>query len=278
MKSFGAKRKFLYSASEYVYLTSTLAAAFIGWLNGVEKTEPWVKNRPVVWSAIEYIQDHSFYLYIIIGTLIISSFFYRKIGDPWVIEKLQFILDEYQDKVFAANKAPKDHDRVTIFKHEKNCLFKRHWSSTNFFIPWGNKPIISNYLVPYLRSGHMSKNSSAIFYAPDGSDKAEGVAAMAWAAKRSLVMSSLPEIVSGSSKREKEKYAKATKCDIALLEKYIKEGRQPPRSIAAIPIECNGSLWGVVVLDSRSPLGVTDESVDHYTLTVALIGHLLERA
>ena len=45
-----------------------------------------------------------------------------------------------------------------------------------------------------------------------------------------------------------------------------------------MPVECKGKLWGVIVLDSMTSGGVTSESVEHYTLTVALIGHLLEKA
>lgn len=278
MRNFSEKRKLLYALSEWIYIGSTALAAFIGWINSLKESERWIKNRPILWSAIEYIQDHSMYLYLFIGLLVLFSFLHRKLGDPWALEKLQFIIDEYQGKVFSANGAPKDHDRVTIFQHKKNYIFARHWSATRWYMPWGNKPIFSNYLVPILRSGHLSKNSKAIFYAPDGSDKAEGVAAMAWAKRGSVVLSELPEILAVTGKRDREKYAKVTKCDIGLLDKYILEGRQPPRSIAAIPIECRGRIWGVVVLDSRSPRGVTNESVDNYTLTVALIGHLLERA
>lgn len=278
MKSFSQGRKKAYEVCEYIYLSGTGAAGLLGWINGLDSKARWLATRPILWSAIEYIQERSVYLYIIIALMVCFSFFYRRFGDPWALEKIQFILDEYQGKVFAANNAPKDHDRVTIFKHQKNCLLARHWSASKWYMPWGDRPAFSNYLVPYLRSGHMSKKSSAIFYAPDGSDKAEGVAAMAWARKQSVVVNDLPEIRSTTSKRDIDKYSKATKCDKGLLERYQKEGRQPPRSIAAIPIERKGELWGVVVLDSRSPLGVTNHSVENYTLTVALIGHLLEKA
>lgn len=278
MRSFGSKRKFLYQVSEWVYVFATTLAAFIGWVNGVEKDDPWLKNRPVVWAALEYIQDHTVYLYLAIGIVVFLCVLYRRMGDPWILEKLQFILDEYQFKVFSASGAPQDHDRVTIFKHCKNHFWLRHWSCSKWYWRSGKHPFWSDYLIPVLRSGHISKKSKAIFYAPDGSDKAEGVASMAWSKKGSVVLNQLPVIKSNTGVRDKEKYARATKCDLALLDKYIAEGRQPPSSIAAMVIECNGRPWGVLVLDSRSPNGVTDDSVDNYTLTIALIGHLLERA
>lgn len=277
MRSFGAVRKFVYSTSEWLYIGCTLGAASLGWVNGLDGNEPWLRGRPILFSIISDIQAASLYIYIIIGIVAAACFIVRRRGDPWIYDKLQFILDEYQGKVFS-NGNPKDHDRVTIFQHKKNCLFVKHWSARNWLIPWGDKPFLSNYLIPVLRSGHISQKSKAIFHAPDESDKAEGVAAMAWARRRSVVLNDLPEVIAGTSRRDKERYAKTTKCDIRLLEKYVAEGRQPPRSIAAIPIDCNGKAWGVVVLDSRSPQGVTDDSVTNYTLTVSLIGQLLERA
>lgn len=278
MKSFGSTRKTLHAASEWAYITGSLIAALVGWLNGIEKDEKWLINRPILWRMIEYIQEHSLYAYIAIGVIIATSFAYRRLGDPWVLEKLQFILDEYQEKVFSANGAPRDHDRVTIFKYKRNCLLERHWSAKHWYAPWGNNPKFSGYLVPFMRSGHISQNSRAIFYAPDDSDKAEGVAGMAWCSRRSVIFNNLPEIKAGAKPRSIQSYAKATKCDEEMVRKYMADQRTMPRSIAAIPIECNGEPWGVVVLDSRSPNGVTNSSIEHYTLTVALIGHLLEKA
>lgn len=278
MRSFSRKSKVAFAMAEWFYIVGTALSAFLGWVNSVEGTEKWIVNRPVLWRIIEYLQESSFYVYVIIGVLVIFGFIYRKIGDPWVVEKLKFILDEYQQKVFHANGAPQDHDRVTIFQHKKNCIFVRHWSAKRFFIPWGNKPPLSDYLVPVLRSGHISQNTKAVFYAPDESDRAEGVAARAWASNRSIILNNLPAMRSASPNRDVKNYAESTFCDVNMVRKYISEGRQMPRSIAAIPIDCGGKIWGVVVLDSRSPNGVTDESVQHYQLTVALIGQLLERA
>ncbi|MNL68897.1 hypothetical protein D3C87_1936850 [compost metagenome] len=92
------------------------------------------------------------------------------------------------------------------------------------------------------------------------------------------MLSDLPEIKPGTGAAKKESYAKVTKSSVRFVERYLAEGRTLPRSMAAVPVECNGKLWGIIVLDSLTSLAVTQESVEHYTLTVALIGHLLERA
>lgn len=277
MKNFGHRQQVLYACVEWVYIGATMLSAALGWANGVEKNDPWVKDRTVVWALIENLQEYSGYLYLLIGVLIFWCFVYKRVGDPWVMEKLKFMLDQYQYKVFSANGAPADHDRVTLFRHKENCYVAKHWSSKVWYMPWGDRPFASNYLIPFLRSGHLSQKTRAIFYAPDDSDKAEGVAALAWAKKGAVLQDNLPELNSNSSALSVARYAKRTNCRPEMVQKYLTEGRPLPRSIAAIPIECGGEIWGVVVLDSRSPQGVTDESVSNYQLTVALIGQLLEK-
>lgn len=277
MTKFGAWRRGIYVASDWIYAGCLLISTALGWVNSLDGEELWLKDRTILQGYVFHVQELSIWLYVLIGVVCLICFIIKRRGDPWIYEKLQFILDEYQGKVFS-NGTPKDHDRVTIFEHRKNCLFARHWSANAWYRPWGNKKPFSDYLVPIMRSGHISQRSRAIFYAPDESDKAEGVAAMAWARRAAVILNDLPEITATTGRRDKEKYARTTKCDMGLLDRYIADGRQPPRSIAAMPIDRNGKLWGVVVLDSRSPQGVTDTSVSNYTLTVALIGHLLERA
>ncbi len=278
MKRFGKKQKKLYEFVEWLYIGASAFAALLGWINSVKETDTWISDRPVVWHVIEIVQKYSFYLYLFVGAVIAFGYFYRRFGDPWVMEKLKFTLDQYQYKAFSASTAPTDHNRVTLFKHTENCLFAKHWSAKHWWKPWGDCPRGSNYLVPFLRSGHLSQNTKAIFYAPDDSDKAEGVAALAWAAKRTVMQDNLPELKATSGDVAVRKYANRTNSNPDMVRKYLAEGRPLPRSIAAIPIESGGKIWGVVVLDSRDPKGVTDEAVNDYQVVISLIGQLLEKA
>lgn len=274
----GSKRKFIYRSAEWIYLFAGSTASALTWLIGVEKDEEWLAGRTLIWAIIEKLQSYAIYLYIFLAIIVVICLVVKRWGDPWVIEKIQFILDGYQEKVFSASRAPRDHNRVTLFKHHKSCLLKRHWTATSPLRPWGDRKPFSEYLVPYLRSGHLAQKTGAIFYVDsNNSERTEGVAGMAWAQRQVAHLPDLPEVVAATGKRIKKQYATATKCDVKLMDKYLSEGRQPPRSIAAIPVECHGKLWGVIVLDSRDPLGVTEESIQNYTLTVALIGQLLER-
>lgn len=274
----GRIRKYLYKSSEAVYIGVTMLYATMGWIMSLDGEEPWTKEHPILWRLFEYIQNLSLYIYIAAGALAVLAFFGKRLGDPWLIEKLKFILNGYQRGAFAGDDPVlRDRDRVTIFKHTAKVCTVRHWSSTRLLFPWGRNPIFSNYLVPILRSGHISQRSNAAFFASDDLDKVEGVAGRAWAENRPIVLNDLPDLTSKSLARDKTSYARSTFTDVGMVEKALGEGKKLPRSIAAIPIESCGRVWGVVVLDSRNPVGVTTDSVNHYSLTVALIGELLER-
>lgn len=280
MKGFGATRKLMYKASELVYAAAVFTSAVLGVATGSDVESGWLKNRPIVVRVVEFLQEYAIPIYIATCALVILSYFYRRRGDPWIWEKLKFILDEYQGKAFTKDPDDAtDHHRVTLFQHKKNCLFVRHWSSNSILKPWGTKSPFSDYLIPVLRSGHLSQKSSAVFYTSDSSDDCESVAAKAWTSNQMVVKEDLPAINSGTPKsRDIITYAKATYSTREMVEKYIKACRPMPRSIAAIPIMVSGTIWGVIVLDSRLPNGVTADSVLNYDLTVALVGQLLEKA
>jgi hypothetical protein len=117
-----------------------------------------------------------------------------------------------------------------------------------------------------------------MFYAPDSSDDAEGVAAQAWARREVVIATDLPQINQKSKKGVLAQYANKSFCPVEMVQSLIQKDRPMPRSIAAIPVLCRGEIWGVLVLDSRDPQGVNSDAVTNYQLTIALIGQLLEEA
>jgi hypothetical protein len=280
MKGFGAARKFVYKTSELVYAAAVFSSAVLGVATSTELDAAWIKNSPIGVRVVELLQQNAIDIYIVICTAVVASYFYRLRGDPWLWEKIKFILDEYQGKAFAKDpEDPSDHHRVTLFQHQKNCIFVKHWSATSIIRPWGKKSPFSNYLVPVLRSGHLSQKSSAVFYVSDASDDCESVAAKAWVTNEVIIKENLPSLNGSSPKaRDITTYAKMTYSSKEMVQKYIAIGRPKPRSIAAIPVMVSGSIWGVIVLDSRLPNGVSADSVLNYELTVALVGQLLEKA
>lgn len=277
----GPKRKLLFAASGIIYVVAGLLSSLTIWLMDVEKDDKWIAQKPIVWVLIERFQEAAIWFLLVIALVVAVTAIIKQMADPWVVEKLQFILDEYQDKVFKNVNVPKDHNRVTLFKYKRNLWFRRHWLELPT-AKWGlfkTRRWCGDYLVPYMRSGHLTLRTKTIFFIDsDNSLNSQGVAGLAWSQRGVVIIPSLPQITKTSKPKIKESYATGTKTSIRFLERYLSEGRTPSRAMAAMPVECNGKLWGVIVLDSLDPQGVTADSVDHYTLTVALIGHLLERA
>ncbi|MGE4125351.1 MAG: GAF domain-containing protein [Pusillimonas sp.] len=280
MKQLGAGSKGLYAPAAWLVPTLPLVIALITWCNGLDGTEAWLLNRPNVFAVIKRAQDISIWLYLVFWILFFLAVCYKHQGDPWLVQKIQLILDRYQEGAFNLTECeggpPKDHNRVTLFRHQRG-VFVRHWSG-KWCKPWGKHSPISNFLVPVMRSGHMSKKTSIAFFVSDDSDKTEGIAGQAYARGEAVCVTDLPAMDGNTKNRAKTLYAKKTCSDVKMIDNYISKGRPMPRSIVAIPVERNGKIWGVIVLDSRYPKGVTDSAVENYRLTVALIGHLLERA
>jgi hypothetical protein len=217
-------------------------------------------------------------LFILIGVFTFLSVIINRWGDPWVLEKLQFILNEYQAKAFSAKATdPNHHHRVTLFKFKKWVIFTRHCTGS-WYWPWGKHMPWSGWLIPVLRSGHTSQNTNVIFSAPDNADEAEGVAGQAWVKQNAVVYNDLPSPSKNGPKRNIKQYCEVTTCPQEMVLKRLDQGKAMPLSIAATPVEVNGRIWGVVVLDSRSKDGVSNDSILNYELTVALIGQLLEKA
>lgn len=281
MRRLGAKSKKTYVLAMWLVPAMPLLIALITWCNGLDGTEAWLTRRPNVFNFFQRVQDVSVWLYLFCWPCFVWAVWYKKKGDPWLVEKIQFILDRYQSGAFDLTGCPPDtpldHNRVTLFRRQKG-FFVRHWTASRWFWPWGKHNPFSDFLVPVLRSGHMSKKTSIAFFVSDDSDRTESVAGKAWACSEALCVTELPTMNGTSKVREKKLYARKTSCDEGMVDHYITRARQMPCSIVAIPVERYGKRWGVVVLDSRYPKGVTSRAVENYRLTVALIGHLLERA
>ena len=58
---------------------------------------------------------------------------------------------------------------------------------------------------------------------------------------------------------------------------WLSTRRQHARSFCGIPVEVKGRLWGVIVLDSRSPDAIDQETSRVYNLIGRYLGKLLER-
>lgn len=233
----------------------------------------------IVVKTIEWCQAYSLPIWSGLGALTIAGWVLRWRGDPWIWDKLQTLLDRFQEVAYKRfpNHIKDDH-RVTLFRYQKwywglsTPMTDGRWPWSRKRLPW------SGWLVPVLRSGKTSKKTRAVFMVPDNGNDAEGVAGQAWASNAVIVADKLPALKLGSGDRQVAKYAERTHCPERIVRDYLHRGRPLPRSIAAIPIEVNNVPWGVLVLDSSDEDGVTYELVNNFTLIVHSISQLLEKA
>ena len=233
----------------------------------------------IVQKVIQTIQNYGLVIWVLLFALIALASLLKLTFNPWLFDKLQFILDKMQVsayKSFAQDAS--HHHRVTLFKYHRFIAIGRR-VGRRYCSPWG-KGIHpwTGWLRPILRSGITSQYSKTAFPVPDDGDRAEGVAGQAWVSNYTTIVQDLPQITSDSSAEDVEEYAKKTFCPTNYVDGCRAAGKILPRSLAAIPIWVRGKPWGVLVLDSRHPEGVKEETVMNFSVTVEIISQLLEKA
>jgi hypothetical protein len=176
---------------------------------------------------------------------------------------VHFLLDSFRDFVFDTDEGDLHHHRITLFKHRR-CR------------GWWTFGAGSGWLVPVERSGHTTLKSRAAFRAPDAADKAQGIAGYTWARKRMIFVEDLPDICNGGTPEALLAFAKATR----ITPQWLVKHKVCSRSFCGIPIEVQGNIWGVLVLDSRSPKisQKTELIANFYRINGRYVAKLLERA
>ena len=191
-----------------------------------------------------------------------------RIGAPWVWDHVHFLLDKFQELLFEGEQGDVHHHRVTLFKHVR-CK------------NWYQVLRRDGGLLSVERSGHTTMKSVAFFRAPDDADNAEGVAGWTWAAKRVTTVENLPDIHNRRGgnhwTQNRAKYAQKTRVSDGWLTKHPDSARA--RSLCGIPVEVKGRIWGVIVIDSRSPAFRNRTVIDDFwKINSRYFGKLLEKA
>lgn len=272
------KRVFYWFCAHCDWISSS-CFALLTVVMGVDTNIAPYKSWPkFVLSWIDSIKEVSIWLVIALAVLAGFGILYKRLHNPWVWEKLKFVLDGFQKKAYADFTGDREqYHKVTLFRHQDFIFFRKHWSG-RWYWPWGkgHKPF-GGWLVPVLRSGHKAAKPKTVFYAPEDGDS-EGVAGCAWDAQAQIIPTeSLPQLTESSSAAQKSKYAKRSFTSIEYVENTIKLKKSLPLSLGAMPVFVHGKIWGVLVLDSQSSDGVTEEVLDNFSLTVEIIGQLLEK-
>lgn len=196
---------------------------------------------------------------------------------------IQYILDKAQEIAYpdqVGNGENKHDHRVTLFRHQQWAVVN-HWSKNEYPIwskvwPWGKMRPWSGWLVPVKRSGHTSKRSKTRFLAME-SGESEGICGTAWSSDRTQIVQNLP-MLSAKNKHNRRKYSENSNCPIEMVNHIMdNNGASPPCSLGAIPVRVQGRPWGVLVFDSKSPIGVRESIEADFQITVGAIEQLLEK-
>jgi hypothetical protein len=187
----------------------------------------------------------------------------RRVGSPRKWHSIKRLLDHIQKHVFEKETGVAvPYNRVTLFKYKRWLFCWEKW-------PW------TGWLVSVERSGHTTLRSKVRFRAPDDADLAEGVAGQTWVQNVILPVDGLADI-ENAGRETVELYAGKTWMPKHWLETANRKKR--PRALCGIPVEVKGTVWGVIVLDSRSPtaIGVDENSQRVYKLMGHVLALLLE--
>lgn len=200
-----------------------------------------------------------------------------KLGEPWAWEGIQDILGKIRAHVVKSD-GPVHHHRVTLFKKVQWCWWPN--SRPKVWWPWGsgNGPS-SGWLISVARSDATILNR-VVFLAPDRQpDMAEGVAGQAWCLRRrSVWVSDLPAVTTQSPDADLEAYAAKTFISKDRLKRDLASKKTPGRAFWGIPIEVQGRLWGVIVIDSRQPDGLKKKLDASTTNLIDVLSGLAKRA
>lgn len=215
----------------------------------------WLKNwSPVLAPALG-------------GVAGVCALLRKQIGEPWVWSAIHEFLNNYRDYVFAAEASdPKDHHRVTLFRHVKwyqwPCIIRR---------------TLDSHLMPVERSGHMTQRSDTVFRAPDDPSRTQGVAGQTWRVFQTVTINELPDLHADGSQANINEYARRTWNKPEWVRMRLQKNKQLARSFCGIPIRVKGKEWGLIIIDSRSSTAIQRNSNGVYDLMGRTLGKLLER-
>ena len=197
-----------------------------------------------------------------IGALVIEHM-RKRFGSPKAWDSLKAILNFWQAQIFEDEKFSEDpshYHRITLFKYSawinpwtkyrtwlRRRAIKGWWLNPYNFL-W-KYPIWSGWLVPVVRSGHLTQNSLALFRVPDSGD-VEGIAGQAFTCKKPI-HKVLPDINSESDDQFKLQFAKDGFVSLEWVEARLQNRQQMYLSFLAFQITGPTDYpWGIIVVES----------------------------
>lgn len=233
----------------------------------------WTPQTPL-WSWFDWlfrwVQANGPGLVLVLALLTAVSRLKRFLMPPVTARLIHEILTQHQKLLFPDDDELSHEHRVTLFL-KKNWVWRwRRW-------PW------AGWLVPVERSGAMTRKSKTCFKAvANNPTKCEGIAGSTWMKQgRTVAIEDLPDLndpVEPAAEALIREYARKTLVSPEWVKKRLKKGGILARSYYGHPVELNGTIVGVIVVDSRNPKTKTTKKYMHsYALMANLLSKVLEK-
>lgn len=163
------------------------------------------------------------------------------------------------------------------YEHRVTLFLMKRWAWTLRCWPW------SGWLVPYERSGALTRKSRSCFRATANQpSRHEGIAGSTWAKQgRTVVVEDLPDLQDPDNPPTEamiRDYAKRTLVSPEWVRKHLKLGKPLALSYYGHPVEINGIIVGVIVVDSRNPkVKKGPKYLNSYKLVAAMLSEVLAK-
>lgn len=220
---------------------SSLTVSFMAAVIGASlKADPASLPDGVIENTVTLLQRSAWWsipVLLIVGGIVTVT--RHSIGSRRSWRLVQYVLDEKRVILFNhLDKEPFHHHRVTLYK------FVRFRPRAPF--NW------SGWLVPVARCGHVTRTRIPVFRAPlNNPSKAEGVAGYAWACEQPIEVYGPPDVNRpNATGTDFSRYCEATHTTVEWLKKRLASGKKAPTALLGIPIEVDGKIWGVLMIDS----------------------------
>ncbi|MFO0782071.1 MAG: hypothetical protein U0636_00115 [Phycisphaerales bacterium] len=240
---------------------------------GVLKADP-SQHDPWLAATIQWMQSQA-WIVAIAGPIVVGLLQWsrKKYGDPRTWLQVQEVLDDFREDLFGSLDGDVlDHHRVTLFKH---CWCHRRCFGMRWPWQWFNR------LIPVARSGHLTKDGISTFWAPDSADQSEGIAGAAYRRRQWLVVTlataDLEAARNDLSTEAIGRIAAATHSSPRWVRDRVKSGKYLSGAYAAIAVRVEWDPWGVIVVDSRSPIEIDRAKLDRFKDHARRLTPLLEK-
>lgn len=244
----------------------------------------------LIMPSFGWINRNSWYFFGFSILCIIASYVARKFAtDPDTQKIVHELLNEARGHLFKTEvllEDPQDHHhRLTLFQHRKFFLSRKTLTFRKYNGHGSRLKPNSGWLVPVMRSGHITQKVKSIFAATD-EGFCEGITGLTWNCSKGpnggiIHRPSLSPVSFNSDNAAIAKYASETLISADYVRSRIAiEGRIMPVCLCGVPILVNNRPWGVLVIDSTQVNSIYEPDGAHfkyYGQLQSILGKILER-